>query len=370
MSEVALDVIHQGDCLELLGQLPNGCADLVFADPPYNLQLRQSLYRPNHTLVDGVNDHWDQFESFEQYDAFTRAWLTECRRVLKETGTLWVIGTYHNIFRVGTILQDLGYWILNDVAWIKTNPMPQFRGRRFCNAHETLIWAKRSADQNGYTFNYRALKAANDDLQARSDWYLPLCMGHERLRNGKGKVHATQKPEGLLHRIVRACTNPGDLILDPFFGSGTTGAVAKRLGRHYIGIEREPSYVEAARERIAAVVPAPKKALELAGPGTERRIPFVTLLEVGLLEPGARLRLGLRDEYALVRADGMLAANGSVGSIHGLGAELMGSPSCNGWDAWRFEDSATGEYRPLDELRQRARRILTAPIDSDGANEA
>jgi modification methylase len=363
--EALLDIVHQGDSIEVLRQLPGGCADLVFADPPYNLQLRQALYRPNHTRVDGVDDHWDQFENFEAYDEFTRAWLAECRRVLKETGALWVIGTYHNIFRVGAILQDLGYWILNDVVWVKTNPMPNFRGRRFCNAHETLIWAKRSQEQPRYTFNYRSLKAGNDDLQLRSDWHLPLCGGTERLRNGGGKVHATQKPEALLHRIIRACTNPGEVVLDPFFGSGTTGAVAKRLGRRYIGIEREAGYVEAARERLATIEPAPNETLEPLTTGTERRIPFVTLIELGLIDPGTRLRLGKRETFATVMADGTLKNGTAAGSIHGLGAKLQGTPACNGWEAWKYEDPITGELRPIDALRQEARKRMAEAVTAE-----
>lgn len=365
MSDVALDVIHLGDCLEVMRSLPNGCADLVFADPPYNLQLRQELRRPDRSLVDGVDDEWDRFGSFAEYDAFTREWLTECRRLLKESGALWVIGTYHNIFRVGSILQDLDYWILNDVVWVKTNPMPNFRGSRFCNAHETLIWAKRSKDQSKYTFNYRGLKAGNEDLQVRSDWYLPLCGGPERLRNEGGKVHATQKPEGLLHRVIRACTNPDDVVLDPFFGSGTTGAVAKQLGRHFIGIERDESYAAAARQRIDDIIPALFETLDIADVGTERRIPFVNLLEMGLLAPGTRLRLGDREVYAIVKVDGTVVSNGDAGSIHGLGAKLLGTTGCNGWAAWSYEDTRSGAFHPLNDLRSKARQILNAPATAD-----
>jgi modification methylase len=364
---VELDTIHHGDCVEVMNALPEQCADLIFADPPYNLQLRQALYRPNMTQVDGVDDAWDQFGSFADYDAFTRAWLTACRRVLKDTGTIWVIGTYHNIHRVGAILQDLGYWIMNDIAWVKANPMPQFRGVRFCNAHETLIWAKKSQEQKRYTFNYKALKAANDDLQLRSDWYLPLCTGRERLRERGDKVHATQKPEALLHRVVRACTQPGDVVLDPFFGTGTTGAVAKRLGRRYIGVEREADYVAAARSRVDAVEPAPDEGL-VSGLAPLRRVPFAALVELGLLAPGASLRLNRTETCAVVQADATIAVNGECGSIHRMGAKSLGTTGCNGWEHWHFRDVESGEYRPLDVLRQRARLMLSDEgTPADGA---
>jgi len=355
--EVDLDVIHTGDCVEVLATLPEGCVDLVFADPPYNLQLRGGLHRPDLSRVDAVDDAWDHFGSFTEYDRFTRAWLEACRRVLSPTGTLWVIGTYHNIHRVGAILQDVGFWILNDVAWVKANPMPQFRGVRFCNAHETLIWAKRSAAQSRYTFNYKRLKAANEDLQMRSDWRIPLCQGEERLRDAGGKVHSTQKPEALLRRILAACTNPGDVVLDPFFGSGTTGAVAKRLGRRWIGIEREPRYVQAARQRISAVVPAPCEALDLPEP-PPTRVPFVSLLELGLVREGAQLALKGCGATAVILCDGTLAANGHRGSIHAVGARLLGTHACNGWEHWLYVDPDTGRAVPLDDLRTQARRRL------------
>jgi modification methylase len=359
-AKLELDLVHQGDCLKVLASLPEKCVDLIFADPPYNLQLKQALYRPNQTQVDAVDDAWDQFASFAEYDQFTREWLTACRRVLKDTGALWVIGTYHNIHRVGAILQDLGYWILNDVAWVKTNPMPQFRGVRFCNAHETLIWAKKSQNQKKYTFNYQSLKAGNDDLQLRSDWYLPLCNGTERLRNGSDKVHATQKPAALLHRVIRACTKPGDVILDPFFGTGTSGAVAKRLGRHYIGIEREEIYVNAARERLLTIEPVPEEALQTQDAKSVARIPFAMLLELGLLQPGDQLRLLESDVFAVVNADCRLSADGQEGSIHRLGARLLGTQGCNGWDAWQYRDGETNEFQSIDLLRKQARAIMTA----------
>src|SRR5947208_11452498 len=265
-----------GDCVAELAKLPADSVDLVFADPPYNLQLQGDLKRPDNSRVDAVDDDWDRFSSFSAYDDFTRAWLTGCRRVMKPSATLWVIGSYHNIFRVGAILQDLGFWILNDVVWRKTNPMPNFRGRRFTNAHETLIWAAKSREQKGYTFNYEAMKSLNDELQMRSDWTLPICAGAERLKDSSGaKAHSTQKPESLLHRVIVSSSKRGDVILDPFFGSGTTGAVAKRLGRHFIGIERDPAYARLARERIAAIEPAPDDAVDVTrSKRAEARIPF------------------------------------------------------------------------------------------------
>ncbi len=354
-----LDHIHSGDCVDVLASLPDGCVDLVFADPPYNLQLRQELRRPNQSLVDAVDDAWDQFADFAAYDAFTRRWLAECRRVLKDTGTIWVIGSYHNIYRVGAAMQDLGYWILNDVVWVKSNPMPQFRGVRFANAHETLLWCKKSAEQRSYTFNYHAMKALNDGKQMRSDWYLSLCTGQERLKVNGEKVHATQKPEALLYRVLLASTNPGDVVLDPFFGTGTTGAVAKRLGRHYIGIEREDAYIAAAAERIAAVQPAPSDdpvTLGLAPTRrAQKRIPFAMLLEHGLLLPGQIVFFdGRRDRPAEVLADGTLRMpDGTRGSIHAAGARMAGQASCNGWEHWFYDDDGT--LRPIDDLRSQLR---------------
>ncbi len=356
-------VLH-GDCRDVLPALPAGSADLIFADPPYNLQLRHDLWRPNLTHVDGVNDEWDKFASFADYDRFTREWLTACRHALSETGTLWVIGSYHNIYRVGGILQDLGYWILNDVCWTKTNPMPNFRGTRFCNAHETLLWAKKSEKQARYTFNYKSLKAGNEDLQMRSDWSLPICTGEERLKTASGeKAHATQKPEALLHRILRACSNPGDVVLDPFFGTGTTGAVAKRLRRNWIGIEREAAYVELARTRIANVTP-PLLPDEMTPPSLDApklKIPFILLLEYDLLPVGAVLRLGRTEHVAHVLEDGTLACNGLRGSIHRVAALCLGKPSCNGWEHWYYRDKGTGEYVALNTLREAMRALMASP---------
>lgn len=351
-----LGQILQGDCAEVLQGLPPSSVDLIFADPPYNLQLSQELWRPNMTRVDAVDDAWDRFGSFAEYDACSREWLSACRRVLKESGTLWVIGTYHNIYRIGAILQDLDYWILNDVVWIKTNPMPNFRGVRFTNAHETLIWACKAKGAK-YTFNHHAMKALNDDLQMRSDWTLPICSGSERLKIDGQKAHATQKPEALLYRVLLASSSPGDVVLDPFFGSGTTGVVAQRLGRRWIGIEREPGYIEIARRRIEAVKPAETNSpwMDIRDRHrSEPRMPFGRLLEAGLLQPGDRLFFRCDPARAAqVRADGKLVIGDFVGSIHQAGRHLAGAP-CNGWDHWCFQ-TPTGELRPIDDLRQALR---------------
>jgi modification methylase len=355
-----LDTILKGDCVAELEKLPAASIDLVFADPPYNLQLAGGLTRPDQSEVDAVTDDWDKFASFSAYDDFTRAWLLAVRRVLKPNGTLWVIGSYHNIFRVGTALQDLGFWILNDIVWRKSNPMPNFRGRRFTNAHETMIWASRDPAGKGYTFNYDALKAANDELQMRSDWLFPLCTGNERLKSGEGrKVHPTQKPEALLHRILMASSRPGDVILDPFFGTGTTGAVAKRLGRHFVGIEREDDYIAAATRRIAGIEPAPDSAVEMAlGKRAEPRVAFGTLVESGLIAPGTMLTDARSRHAAEVRSDGTLRAGPHVGSIHRVGALVQGLDACNGWTYWHFRDK--GALAPIDDLRAAIRRDMAA----------
>ena len=359
MGALKLDQIIEGDCIARMNALPEGCADLIFADPPYNMQLRGELTRPDQSKVDAVDDHWDQFDSFAAYDRFTQEWLTAARRVLKDSGSIWVIGSYHNIFRVGATLQDLGFWILNDVVWRKTNPMPNFKGRRFTNAHETLIWATKNPKQQ-YTFNYEAMKALNDELQMRSDWTLPICSGHERIKGDDGlKAHSTQKPEALLHRVVVASTKPGDVILDPFFGSGTTGAVAKRLGRHFIGIEREKAYADVARARIAGIVPAPDEAIETTkSKRAEPRIPFGWVVERGLLPPGTVLHgQGRKKTSAKVRADGTLVCSDATGSIHRIGAHVQGLDACNGWTFWQFELPGGG-LAPIDVLRQRLRAEL------------
>jgi modification methylase len=346
-----------GDCIEQLKALPDESIDLVFADPPYNLQLEGDLLRPNNTRVDGVHQGWDKFSSFESYDSFSREWLGQCQRVLKRNGALWVIGSYHNIFRLGTQLQDLGFWIQNDIIWRKTNPMPNFRGRRFTNAHETLIWAGRDRAAR-VTYNYDAMKAGNDDLQMRSDWLFPICAGSERLRDHEGtKIHPTQKPEALLHRIILASTNTGDIVLDPFFGTGTTGAVAKRLGRRWIGIERDPGYAAQAELRIEKIKPIDGDGLLVSrSKRAEPRVAFGTIVELGIVTPGTRLVDGKRRFKAEVRADGSLAHKGSQGSIHRLGAEVQGKSACNGWTFWHVE--ADGKLKSIDALRDQARREL------------
>lgn len=349
-----LDVVKTGDCVELMNALPEGSVDMIFADPPYNLQLGGDLMRPDNSKVDAVDDDWDKFDSFKIYDRFTRDWLRAARRLLKDNGTLWVIGSYHNIFRVGASLQDLDYWILNDIIWRKSNPMPNFRGRRFTNAHETMIWAVKDKDAR-YTFNYEAMKALNDDLQMRSDWLIPICTGHERLRDDAGdKAHPTQKPEALLHRVILSSTRPGEVILDPFFGSGTTGAVARRLGRRYIGLERDEKYASIARARISKVKPVDD--LNLVDTPSKReqpRIPFGWLVERGLLEPGTMLYGPGKRFNAKVRADGTLITRDFKGSIHQVGALVQGAPACNGWQFWNI--NVEGKLLPIDVLRQKLR---------------
>ena len=356
---LAVDLIHEGDCLEVMRGLPAASVDLIFADPPYNLQLRGDLHRPDNSHVDAVTEDWDRFASFAAYDAFTRDWLAEARRLLKPDGALWTIGSYHNVFRLGAALQDAGFWLLNDVIWRKTNPMPNFRGKRLTNAHETLIWAARS-ETSRYVFNYDALKAANDGLQMRSDWTLPLCTGGERLRTAEGaKLHPTQKPEALLHRVLVATTRPGDVVLDPFFGAGTTGAVAKRLGRRWIGIEREPAYVAAARARIAAVEALDPAAAGVTAPRrAEPRVAFGELVARGLVAAGETLISACGRHAARVRADGTLIAAEARGSIHQVGAALQGAPSCNGWTFWHLRRGS--EAVPIDLLRQKVRAEIAA----------
>ena len=357
-SALPLNSILAGDCVEVMNSLPECSVDLIFADPPYNLQLRGDLHRPDNSRVDAVDDHWDQFDSFAAYDQFTRDWLKAARRLLKPNGAIWVIGSYHNIFRVGASLQNEGYWILNDVVWRKSNPMPNFRGKRFTNAHETMIWASKSEGAK-YTFNYEALKSLNEGIQMRSDWVMPICTGHERLKDANGdKAHPTQKPEALLHRILVGSTNPGDVVLDPFFGTGTTGAVAKMLGRDWIGIEREAAYREVAERRIADVRAYDRSSLEVTrAKRAEPRVPFGQLVERGLLRPGEML-VSANGKVAKVRADGTLVGDDVKGSIHQVGAHLEGAPSCNGWTYWHFRKD--GKVVPIDVLRQQIRAEMAA----------
>ena len=360
MTKLVTNTILGGDCIAQMAALPARSVDLVFADPPYNLQLGGELLRPNNTRVDGVDEDWDRFgsddpaDSFAAYDHFTRQWLTEARRVLKDDGGIWVIGSYHNIYRVGAILQDLGFWILNDVVWTKANPMPNFRGTRFTNAHETMLWCAKGP-RSRYTFNYEAMKALNDGLQMRSDWQLPLCTGPERLKEGGRKTHPTQKPEALLYRILLASTNPGDVVLDPFFGTGTTGAVARKLGRRWIGIERDEAYIAAARDRIAMIAePTDLTIVHTPPKRSEPRIPFGWVVERGLLSPGELLWGGERHKWtAKVRADGTLIAADHKGSIHQVGAAVQGVPACNGWTFWHFQRDES--FHQIDMLRQKIR---------------
>jgi modification methylase len=351
----ALDRIIIADCIEAMAGLPEKSVDMVFADPPYNLQLGGELLRPDNSRVDAVDDDWDRFDSFETYDAFTKAWLAACRRVLKDDGGLWVIGSYHNIFRVGRAIQDAGFWILNDVIWRKANPMPNFKGTRFTNAHETLIWAAKMRGARRYAFNYDAMKMANDDVQMRSDWALPVCSGEERIKDENGaKAHPTQKPEALLHRVILASTQPGDVILDPFFGVGTTGAAAKRLGRHFIGIERDKGYAALAGARIDKVIPArPEDLIVTGSKKSEPRVPFGQIVEEGLLSPGDVLWCPKGRRQAKVRPDGSLAAEGLTGSIHKMGAMMECQPACNGWTYWHVQTDRG--LQPIDVLRAQIR---------------
>ncbi|HEX2916564.1 MAG TPA: DNA methyltransferase [Chloroflexia bacterium] len=371
-TSLPLDTVIQDDCIKAMAQLPDKSVDLIFADPPYNLQLQNELWRPNMTLVDAVDDDWDKFDSFEAYDNFSRRWLAECRRVLKDSGTIWVIGSYHNIYRLGTVMMDLGFWILNDVVYVKLNPMPNFRGVRFTNAHETLLWCKKSKSQKKYTFNYQQMKQLNDDKQMRSDWEIALCTGSERLRINGEKLHNTQKPEALLYRVILSSSNPGDVVLDPFFGTGTTGAVAKKLHRHWIGIERNPVYAAAARERIENIqqMTLDLQVFPVQSKRTQPRVAFSALIESGLIAPGAKLyyaRPGREKDIviaedgaanvpvALVRADSSLKCGEHEGSIHGVGSKVGNAPACNGWEHWWYQDE-NATLQSIDRLREEFRK--------------
>ncbi len=353
-----MNSIIKGDCVAAMEKLPENSVDVIFADPPYNLQLEGNLHRPDQSKVDAVDDEWDKFSDFAAYDAFTRAWLMAARRVLKPNGTIWVIGSYHNIFRVGTILQDLRFWMLNDIVWRKSNPMPNFRGRRFTNAHETMIWASRDQNAKQYTFNYDAMKMANDEVQMRSDWLFPICNGGERLKGADGKkIHPTQKPEALLHRVLMSSTKPGDIVLDPFFGTGTTGAVARRLGRNYVGIERQQDYIDAAKARIDAVEPIAKPTLAVTtGKRAQPRVAFGALIETGMLKPGTILRDVKNRWQAKVRVDGSLERGTHTASIHKMGASVQQLDACNGWTFWHYKHA--GKWQPIDALRKNYRETV------------
>ncbi|MBS41386.1 MAG: modification methylase [Rhodospirillales bacterium] len=365
-TQLMLNKILIGDCIERMGSLPENSVDMIFADPSYNLQLAGELHRPNNTRVDGVEEDWDKFSNFKHYDKFTRDWLAAAQRILSPNGSLWVIGSYHNIFRVGTALQDLGFWILNDIIWRKSNPMPNFRGKRFTNAHETLIWCSKNQEAKP-TFNYRAMKSLNDDIQMRSDWLFPICAGKERLKQNGKKVHPTQKPEGLLHRIILASTNPGDLVLDPFFGTGTTGAVAKRLGRHWLGIEREIEYAEIAQARIREIEDNAKDVsiFTTSDKRAEPRVPFGSVVEQGLLSAGDKLFDIRKRVTAKVNADGSIATKSFRGSIHQVGAKVQNAPSCNGWTFWHTE--RRGKVVAIDKLRDRVRSEMALRSETRSA---
>ncbi|NMB66467.1 site-specific DNA-methyltransferase [Candidatus Woesearchaeota archaeon] len=349
MLDKFMNKIVRGDCIQVLKEIPDNSVDLIFADPPYNLQLRGELWRPNQTKVDAVNDEWDKFNSFEDYDKFSQEWLKECLRVLKENGTIWVIGSYHNIFRIGKVMQDIGFWILNDVLWIKTNPMPNFKGTRFNNAHETLIWASKNKDSR-YTFHYKTMKAFNDDLQLRSDWYIPICNGGERIRINGEKAHSTQKPEALLYRIIISTSNPNDIVLDPFMGSGTTGAVAKKLGRNFIGIEKEEYYIKIANERIANVKPYAHQTLAYPLEAKKPKVSFGNLIEAGLIKPGEKLFSKDKRHKAEVLTNATIVLNNISGSIHSVSAQALGKTSNNGWTFWFVERD--NNLKSIDDLRK------------------
>ena len=369
LKSLPVNQILQGDCVEVMKSLPEKSVDLIFSDPPYNLQLKNKLLRPNQTVVDAVDDEWDKFSTFAEYDTFTRDWLSECRRILKNDGAIWVIGTYHNIFRVGGILMDLGYWVLNDVIWHKTNPMPNFRGTRFTNATETLIWAKKSANQRKYTFNYHSMKNLNDEKQMQNVWRIPLCTGAERIKiNGK-KAHSTQKPEALLYRVILASSNPGDIIFDPFFGTGTTGAVAKKLNRNFIGIEIAPEYIEIARERIANI-PPPRLDTDVLITKSKRDLPRVSfgqLIEIGYLKVGQRIYSKSQDYAATIKADSQLIWGDVTGSIHKTAAKVLGKSAYNGWEFWYYEDES-GQLVSIDKLRDKYRKENNL-VDEHGGTE-
>ncbi|RJP52202.1 MAG: site-specific DNA-methyltransferase [Anaerolineaceae bacterium] len=367
--KLPLNQIVPGDCVEILNSLPEKSIDLIFADPPYNLQLQQELWRPNMTRVDAVDDEWDKFSSFGKYDEFTEKWLVACKRVLKDSGTIWVIGSYHNIYRVGRIMQDLGFWILNDIIWIKTNPMPNFRGTRFTNAHETLIWAQKKRGVR-YIFNHHTMKALNDDKQMRSDWEIPICSSTERIKLKGEKVHPTQKPEALLYRVIQSSSNPNEVVLDPFFGTGTTGAVAKKLNRHWIGIERDKKYIQAAKKRINSI---PKPITDIAVFKTKARndgykIPFGKVVEMGLIKPGRKIYLNDTGDTAVILANGHILSGTIEGSIHAVASTLVGA-RCNGWTHWQFRDLKSKKLQPLDELRKMAEKLSNQKSSQGGIDE-
>lgn len=349
-----LNTIINADCVETMNKMEAASVDVIFADPPYNMQLGETLFRPDFSVVNGVTEDWDSFESMHAYDEYTKKWLQAAHRVLKDDGSIWVIGSYHNIFRVGYILQNLGFWILNDVIWSKVNPMPNFKGTRFTNAHETLIWAVKNPKAK-YTFNYEAMKALNDETQMRSIWELPICTGKERLKNDMGeKLHPTQKPEALLYRILLASTKENDVVLDPFFGTGTTGAVAKKMGRNFIGIEKDASYIKGAQQRIDGVEKYSDCANEYTVKKKQPRVPFGAVIEAGMLAPGDKIYNANGKTSATIRADGSVKSDVAQGSIHQVGAAAQNCTACNGWDYWYYKDDHN-KLISINELRRQIR---------------
>ena len=342
-------ILH-GDSLELLKQIPDKSIDLVFADPPYNLQLKDTLYRPDQTTVEAVTNDWDKFDTYQAYDNFSLLWLKESKRVLRDGGALWVIGSYHNILRLGTSIQNLGYWILNDIIWHKTNPMPNFRGTRFTNAHETLLWCTTTRKAK-YTFNYQNLKELNEGKQMRSDWHIPICAGKERLRESNNqRSHPTQKPEALLYRILVSSTNKGDTVLDPFLGSGTTAVMAKKLQRNFIGFEQDKEYIKLAKKRLKQTKVLADEVVTMAKSRKDLpKVPFGELVEQGIIPPGAVLTDKKEKFKATVSIDGSLKIKDISGSIHQVGAKIQGLPSCNGWDFWHVKDKSSSKL--LDDIR-------------------
>ena len=353
-----LNTILQGDCITRMRAMPDASVDAVFCDPPYMLQLgAKTLYRPeDQTEARAVRDAWDSFESGAEYEKFTRDYLAECMRVLKPTGAMWVIGSYHNIYKIGQIMQEMGFWILNDILWVKTNPMPNFRGTRFTNAHETLIWAT-PVKTGKYTFNYDTLKKYNGGKQMRSDWHIDICLGAERIKGADGKsLHSTQKPAELLRRVILSSTRAGDVILDPFFGTGTTGAVARELSRNFIGIEMDENYINAARARIENVTPVDLSEIEVPAKREEIKIAFRELIEARLLYVGQTL-VGARGDRVMITKDAQLAHT-TLGkaSIHVMAAKIQNAAAFNGWDYWRAEKK-DGTLVSIDEVRKYARKL-------------
>ncbi len=362
-----LNQILPGDAVQVMNRLPEKSIDLIFADPPYNMQIKGNLTRPDFSRVEGVDDEWDKFDDYPSYDQFTEAWLRAAQRLLKDEGAIWVIGTYHNIYRVGKIMQDIGFWVINEIIWEKTNPMPNFRGVRFTNAHETLIWAKKTSHSK-YTINYHAMKPFNDGKQMRSTWKLPICKGKERIRLNGERVHSTQKPLALLYRVLLSSTNPEDVVLDPFFGTGTTGAAAKILHRNWIGIEQDPIYIQVAEDRIKDLIVEDYQP-ELFDIKDDKRlaprVAFSQLVESGYIRPGQILYFNQDpNNTSAVRPNGIIHLQGFEGSIHQTTKFLLGGKPANGWLYW-FVKNDRGEYQSIDEIRENYRQGQIDPNSDD-----